>query len=56
MVSIKDIADYLGIAVSTVSKGLNNATDISDETKQKVIAAAIELGYMPKRRKHLAML
>lgn len=53
MVSIKDIADYLGIAVSTVSKGLNNATDISDETKQKVIAAAIELGYMPKRRKHL---
>lgn len=53
MVSIKDIADYLGIAVSTVSKGLNNATDISDETKQRVIEAAIELGYTPKRKKLL---
>lgn len=52
MIRIKDIADYLGIAVSTVSKSLNNATDISDETKQKVIEAAIELGYTPKRRKH----
>ena len=51
MVSIKDIANHLGIATSTVSKGLNNATDISDETKKKVIAAAIELGYTPKRRK-----
>lgn len=53
MVNIKDIADYLGIAVSTVSKGLNNATDISDETKQRVIEAAIELGYTPKRKKLL---
>lgn len=52
MVTIKDISDYLGIASSTVSKGLNNATDISDETRDKVIAAAIELGYSPKRRKH----
>ena len=52
MATIKDIAEYLGIASSTVSKGLNNATDISDETKEKVIAAAIELGYTPRRRKH----
>lgn len=51
MVTINDIAEYLGIAASTVSKGLNNATDISDETKEMVIAAAIELGYTPKRRK-----
>lgn len=51
MATINDIANYLGIAASTVSKGLNNATDISDETKEKVIAAAIELGYTPKRRK-----
>lgn len=54
MANIKDIAKHLGIAVSTVSKGLNNATDISDETKEKVIAAAIELGYIPKHRKHIA--
>ena len=50
MVSIKDIANHLGISVSTVSKGLNNATDISDETKQRVIETAIELGYTPKRK------
>jgi LacI family transcriptional regulator len=54
MATIKDIADYLGIASSTVSKGLNNATDISDKTKEMVIAAAIELGYTPKKRKHIA--
>ena len=51
MVSIKDIAAHLGVATSTVSKGLNNATDISDDMKQKVIAAAVELGYTPKRKK-----
>lgn len=51
MVSIKDIAAHLGVATSTVSKGLNNATDISDDMKQKVIAAAVELGYTPKEKK-----
>ena len=30
MVTIKDIANRLGISVSTVSKGLNGASDISD--------------------------
>lgn len=51
MATIKDIADHLGIAVSTVSKGLNNASDISDETRQMVLDTAIELGYTPKERK-----
>ena len=53
MATIKDIADHLGIAVSTVSKGLNNASDISDETRQMVLDTAIELGYTPKRKKTL---
>jgi LacI family transcriptional regulator len=30
MATIKDIANKLGIAVSTVSKGLNGASDISE--------------------------
>src|SRR5574344_2176801 len=51
MVTVKDIANHLGIAVSTVSKGLNNATDISDEMKQKVLDTAIELGNTPKERR-----
>lgn len=33
MVTIKDIANRLGIAPSTVSKGLNDANDISPELK-----------------------
>lgn len=49
MATIKDIADKLGIAVSTVSKGLNGATDISDSTRQLVLDTAVELGYSAKK-------
>ncbi len=51
MVTIKDIANRIGIAVSTVSKGLNNASDISDEIKQLVLDTAIEMGYTSKKMK-----
>ena len=49
MVTIKDIANQLGIAPSTVSKGLNNANDISPELRQLVLDTAIEMGYVTKR-------
>lgn len=49
MATIKDIADKLGIAVSTVSKGLNGASDVSAEMKQLVLDTAVELGYYPRR-------
>lgn len=49
MATIKDIANKLGIAVSTVSKGLNNASDISDETRQLVLDTAVEMGYSTKK-------
>lgn len=51
MVTIKDIANRLGIAPSTVSKGLNNASDISPELKKQVLDTAIEMGYVTKRMK-----
>jgi LacI family transcriptional regulator len=51
MTTIKDIANKLGIAVSTVSKGLNNASDISEETRQLVLDTAIEMGYTSKKLK-----
>jgi len=51
MVTIKDIANKLGISVSTVSKGLNNASDISDEMRQLVLDTAIEMGYTSKKMK-----
>lgn len=49
MATIKDIADKLGISVSTVSKGLNGANDISDSLRQLVLDTAVELGYTTKR-------
>lgn len=49
MATIKDIANRLGISVSTVSKGLNGASDISDELRQLVLDTAVEMGYSTKR-------
>ena len=49
MATIKDIAAKLGISKSTVSKGLNNATDVSEEMRRKIIETAIEMGYINKR-------
>ena len=34
--TIKEIANALGISTSTVSKALNNATDVSEKTRKKV--------------------
>lgn len=50
MATIKDIANRLGVSVSTVSKGLNGASDISDELRQMVLDTAVE-GYSTKRSK-----
>lgn len=49
MATIKDIANKLGISVSTVSKGLNGAPDISEELRQVVLDTAVELGYKTKK-------
>ena len=47
MVSLKDISAACGVSVATVSKALNNQSDISAETKERVRRAAAEMGYMP---------
>lgn len=49
MATINDIAQKLGISKSTVSKGLNNATDISAEMRKKILETAADLGYVTKR-------
>lgn len=51
MATIKDIANHLGVSISTVSKGLNGASDISDDLKQLVLDTAVEMGYSTKRSK-----
>lgn len=52
MVTIKDISKKLGISMSTVSKGLHGASDISEETRQMVLDAAVSMGYVIKDKKN----
>ncbi len=47
MATIKDISKRCGVSPATVSKALNGYGDISEETKQKILAAATELHYTP---------
>lgn len=47
MASIKEVAKRAGVAISTVSKVLNNYPNVSEETKEKVKSAIEELGYVP---------
>ena len=47
MVSIKDVAKHAGVAISTVSKVLNNYPNVSEETKKKVNQAVAELNFVP---------
>jgi len=44
---LKDIANDLGVSLMTVSKALRGHTDISDETRQRVLRRARELRYQP---------
>lgn len=41
----RDIAQHVGVSVSTVSRVLKNAGGISESVAQRVLAAAAELGY-----------
>lgn len=50
MVKLSDIANRLGLSVTTVSYSLNDDPRIPDVTKQRVIDAAAELGYAGKNR------
>lgn len=47
--TIKDIAQRLNISISTVSRSLRNAPDVSPETKQAVMALSEELNYQPSK-------
>ena len=51
MAYLKDISAILGLSVSTVSKALNGYTEISEETREKVLRAAEEIDYRYRDRK-----
>jgi len=43
--SIKKLAEHLGLSKSTVSRALNGYTDVNEQTRDKVLKAAQEIGY-----------
>ena len=47
MVSMKDISAVCGVSVATVSKALNDQSDIGQETKKRIRQVAEEMGYFP---------
>ncbi|MYL32051.1 substrate-binding domain-containing protein [Pontibacillus yanchengensis] len=47
MVTIYDIAKKTGYSVTTVSKALNNYSDVSSKTKRAILDAVEEMGYLP---------
>lgn len=46
--TIKQISEALNVSISTVSKALNDATDIAEDTKQRVRSYAESVGYKLK--------
>lgn len=47
MGTIYDLAKMTGFSITTVSKALNNYSDVSEKTKAKIVQAAAEMGYLP---------
>lgn len=47
MATLKDVAKLANVDVSTVSRALNNTSYVHPDTKERVYAAAKELGYRP---------
>lgn len=45
--TLKEIAQLMGVSVSTVSKALNNSPEISIETRNRVKEVAIQKNYQP---------
>jgi LacI family transcriptional regulator len=44
---MKDIAEELGVSLMTISKALRGHTDVSEETRRRVLKRAHELNYRP---------
>ena len=47
MVSMKDIAKKCGVSIATVSKALNDYSDIGAEKRDEIKKVAKEMGYLP---------
>lgn len=49
MVTLKELSKLLGVSISTVSKALNDAKDISENTKIRVRELAEAMNYQPNK-------
>ena len=47
--TLKDVSEASGVSEMTVSRVLRHQGDVSAQTREKVLAAAKELGYVPNR-------
>lgn len=47
--TIRDVARLAGVAPATVSRALNNSGYVNEQTRSRVRAAIVELGYVPNR-------
>ena len=48
-VTVEDIAQKLGLSSMTVSRALNDRPNVGEETRERVLQAAREMGYRPNR-------
>ncbi len=48
-VTIYEVAQHAGVAISTVSRVLNNSPEVSDATRQRVLGSIEVLGFRPHR-------
>ncbi len=49
MSSLNDVAKRAGVSIATVSRVINNGTNVNEETRAKVLKAIKELKYQPSR-------
>lgn len=47
--TLRDVSEASGVSEMTVSRVLRNRGDVSDATREKVLASAKELGYVPNK-------
>ena len=47
MTSIRELARHCGVSVATVSRVFNSPEIVSPQTRERVLAAATEIGYLP---------
>ena len=47
-ITIYEVAERAGVSISTVSNAVNKPDRVSAETRRRVLAAADELGFVPK--------